>query len=90
MDIGNVPCPFGAMDVTLVSVVEIVIAWNKKELGERRTEFFQTTQAKVQCLQIDGSTMVMPISQKHASLTSVSPPGIDDPIYEFFAVLIVQ
>ena len=42
MYVGNVPGPGCRVDVSLVSVVEIVIARNEKELRKRSRKFFQT------------------------------------------------
>jgi hypothetical protein len=44
----------------------------------------------MQGLQIDGSTLMMPIAQEHAGFTTVGPGCGYEPIYKITTVLIVQ
>jgi len=89
-DVGYVPGPGRTMDVTPVSVVEIMIARYEVELVKRPAQSFQGLQAKVQGLEIDAGPVMVPVAQEQTGLAAVLATSLDDPIHETGAVLIVQ
>ena len=90
VDIGDVSRPGRAVDVTPIPIVEIVIAGYEVELVKGPAQLLQTAQTEVQGMQVNRRTMVVPIAQEHAGVTALLPGQRNSPIYESFAVLIVQ
>ena len=78
------------MYVSFIPVVEIVIAGNKKELRKCLTQTLQGFETEVQGLQIDRSTMMMPVAQKKPCVTIVRLCSSNDPVHKLQTVLIVQ
>jgi hypothetical protein len=88
--IGKMLGPFRGINVTLVPVVEIVVSWDEDDLIEVFAEMFQGTQAIVQRQDIDSSSIVVPISQHQAYLTTFGFGLGGGPLHKGQAVLIVQ
>jgi hypothetical protein len=88
--VGYVPCPFGTIDITLVSVVQVVIAGNKVKAIKRLAQFFQTPETVLQGLHVQRRTLMTPVAQEHAGFTTVLLGRVYKPINKITTVLIVD
>ncbi len=88
-DIGYMSGPFCGVDVSTVSVVEIVIARDEIESFKCRTELFQGTQAVLQGLHVDRRSVMAPVAKEHAGFAAMFSGSGDEPVDKSLTVLIV-
>jgi hypothetical protein len=73
-DVGDMFGPFHTVYVSTISIVEIMISRYKEKLGKPLAESFQGSKAKIQGLEINAGSVMVPIAQEHPSVTSMFAP----------------
>jgi hypothetical protein len=68
------------VDVTLIAVVEIMVAWDEKSLRKRPGQFFERLYAVVQRMKVDRRSVIVPITQEQTSVAPLSLAYCDYPV----------
>jgi hypothetical protein len=63
-------CPFNTLNITLVAIIQVVIARNKVNMFKVIIHVLQCPEAVVQCDNVETGTIVVPITEKHTGLTT--------------------
>jgi hypothetical protein len=86
---GEVPGPLHALYVSFVSIIQIMITRNKINLFKVIIEMFQCPETVVQCDNVQAGTVVVPVTQEHASFATFFPGFGSGPFYKSQTVFVV-
>jgi hypothetical protein len=82
--------PFNTLDITLVAIIQVVIAGNKIYLAKVVIHVLQCSETVVQGDNIQAGSVVVPISKKHAGLATFRSCLGSGPLHKVQAVLVVS
>jgi hypothetical protein len=89
-NIGEMACPFNTLNITLVAIIQVVIARNKVNMFKICIHVLQCPEAVVQCDNVKTGTVVVPIAQKQAGFATFRLGLGRSPLHKVQAVLVVS
>jgi hypothetical protein len=89
-NIGEMACPFNTLNITLVAIIQVVIARNKVNMFKVIIHVLQGPEAVVQCDNVETGTVVVPVTQEQAGFTPFLSSLGSGPLHKVQAVLVVS